>query len=212
MNRAPTKNRNLSPILRGVLKEPFVEHREFILKSDTDAKPILPGAAIVLRQGEKVRMLSSVGGYFSVQREDGQVVKVPWKNASALDLAEPLQPPEPVEPEATIPVPVSGFVEEPAVWEALKTCFDPEIPVNIVELGLVYGVKVQSFPGGGSSVTITMTMTAPGCEMADEIRNDVEWKVRALPGVAEVKVEVVFEPAWTPDRMSEAARLQLGMF
>jgi probable FeS assembly SUF system protein SufT len=189
-----------------------VEQREFNIKTDTDAKPILPGAAIVLRQGEKVRMLSSAGGYFSVQRSDGQVVKVPWKSAAALDLAEPFVPPEPPVSEEPTPTPVSGSVEEPAVWDALKTCFDPEIPANIVELGLIYGVDIKPFPGGGSSVVITMTLTAPGCEMAEDIRLDAQSKVKALAGVADARVEVVFDPPWTPDRMTEAARLQLGMF
>jgi probable FeS assembly SUF system protein SufT len=174
---------------------------------------------LVLRGGEKVQMLGSSNGAFTVQREDGQVVRVPWREASALDLVavrryhadfDPNAPPS--VPEDIAPKPVSGSVEIPAVWEALKTCFDPEIPVNIVELGLVYGVQVQPFSGGGSSVTITMTMTAPGCEMADEIQADVERKTAALPGVAEVKVEVVFDPPWSADLMSEAARLQLGMF
>ncbi len=185
---------------------------EFKIKYDTDAVSILPGAAIVLRAGEKVHMLSSAGGYFSVQRSDGQVVRIPWKEAPALDLETPVPEPALATPTTASPQPVEGTAEEAAVWAALKTCFDPEIPVDIVELGLVYGVAIQPFPGGGSSVAVTMTMTAPGCEMAEDIRLDAQRKVQALPGVAEAKVEVVFDPPWTQDRMSDAARLQLGMF
>jgi probable FeS assembly SUF system protein SufT len=190
-----------------------VEQREFNIKFDVDAKSILPGAPIVLRQGEKVHMLSSAGGYFSLQRSDGQVVKVAWKNAPALDVEMPLMPQaESTVPEEPAPTPVAGTAEEKAIWDALETVFDPEIPVNVVDLGLVYGVQIKFFPGGGSDVVITMTMTAPGCEMADEICLDAQRKVKALPGVSDARVEVVFDPPWTQDRMSEAAKLQLGMF
>ena len=190
-----------------------MEQREFSIKYDVDAKPILPGAPSVLRQGEKVRVISSVGGYFSVQRSDGQVVKVTWKNAPALDVEMPLMPQaESTVPEEPAPKPVAGTAEEKAIWDALETAFDPEIPSNIVDLGLVYGVDIKHFPGGGSSVMVTMTLTAPGCEMAEDIRMDAQQKIKALPGVSDARVEVVFDPPWTPDRMSEAAKLQLGMF
>lgn len=94
------------------------------------------------------------------------------------------------------------------IVEALKSCYDPEIPVNIYEMGLIYGVDVK--PAG--EVAIRMTLTSPGCPAAVTLPNEVETKVRALPGVDKVKVEVVWEPIWTPERMSEAARLQLGIF
>ena len=109
-------------------------------------------------------------------------------------------------------MPVAGTADEKAIWDALETVFDPEIPSNIVDLGLVYGVDIKPFPGGGSSVMVTMTLTAPGCEMAEDIRMDAQQKIKALPGVSDARVEVVFDPPWTPDRMSEAAKLQLGMF
>lgn len=196
-----------------------MEQREFSIKYDVDAKPILPGAPIVLRQGEKVRVISSVGGYFSVQRSDGQVVKVPWQFAPALDMDLPkpweiIRPPGEEAP-APAPAPTKSEASTPlenAVWDALSTCYDPEIPANIVDLGLIYGVDIHPFPGGGSSVTVRMTLTAPGCEMAEEIRYDAEYKVKGLPGVSDARVEVVFDPPWTADRMSEAAKLQLGMF
>lgn len=184
---------------------------EFTIKEDVDAIPILPGAAIVLRAGEKVRVLASNGGYFSLQRADGQVVKVLWKFAPSLDLSAPSAPPVEETPAPEEPKPVVGSAEESAVWDALSTVYDPEIPANIVDLGLIYGVDIRPFPGGGSSVTVRMTLTAPGCEMAEDIRYDAERKVKALPGVADARVEVVFDPPWTPDRMTEAAKLQLGM-
>ncbi len=95
---------------------------------------------------------------------------------------------------------------ESRVIEALRTCFDPEIPVNIYELGLIYEVKVD--PSG--RVNIQMTLTSPYCPSAQELPLEVESKVRAIPGVTDVKVEVVWDPPWDPSRMSEAARLELG--
>jgi len=98
-------------------------------------------------------------------------------------------------------------VIEKLVVDALRTVFDPEIPVNIHELGLIYGVDID--PSG--AVTVRMTLTAPGCPAAGELPIEVEERVRAVPGVTGVKVEIVFDPPWNPSRMSEAAKLQLGL-
>ena len=102
---------------------------------------------------------------------------------------------------------INSTVIEAQVVEALQTCFDPEIPVDIYELGLIYGIEVD--PSG--SVTITMTLTSPACPAAQSIPEEVESKVRAIPGVADVHVVIVWEPTWDPSKMSEAAKLQLGM-
>jgi len=99
-------------------------------------------------------------------------------------------------------------VSEAAIVEALRTVYDPEIPVDIHELGLIYGIDI----GADGVVAIAMTLTAPGCPVADILVEEVAEKVRSLPGVADARVELVWEPPWTPDRMSEAARLELGMF
>ena len=97
---------------------------------------------------------------------------------------------------------------EAQVIEAIQTCYDPEIPVNIYELGLIYDVQVD--PSG--AVAVRMTLTSPSCPSAEQLPVEVEEKVRAIPGVTSAKVDVVFDPPWEPSRMSEAARLQLGMF
>ncbi len=99
-------------------------------------------------------------------------------------------------------------VVEAQVIEAIQTCYDPEIPVNIYELGLIYDVQVD--PSG--AVAIRMTLTSPSCPSAEQLPVEVEEKVRAIPGVTSAKVDVVFDPPWEPSKMSEAARLQLGMF
>ncbi len=102
---------------------------------------------------------------------------------------------------------INTTVIEAQVVEALQTCFDPEIPVDIYELGLIYEIKVD--PSG--CVTITMTLTSPACPAAQSIPEDVEGKLRAIPGVTDVHVVIVWEPPWDPEKMSEAAKLQLGM-
>jgi len=99
-------------------------------------------------------------------------------------------------------------VSEASIVETLRTVYDPEIPVDIHELGLIYAIDI----GADGVVSIAMTLTAPGCPVADILVEEVAEKVRAVPGVADARVELVWEPPWTPDRMSEAARLELGMF
>ena len=102
---------------------------------------------------------------------------------------------------------MNSLVIEAEIMEALRSCFDPEIPVNIYELGLIYDVKVEP-PG---AIEIRMTLTSPSCPAAQSLPSEVETKVKAVPGVTDVKIEVVWEPPWDPSRMSEAAKLQLGM-
>src|SRR5215471_8419690 len=106
------------------------------------------------------------------------------------------------------PGPGKSLVMEAEVIEALRTCFDPEIPVNIYELGLIYDVQVES----DSGVKIIMTLTSPSCPAAQSLPSEVEAKVRSVPGVSRVEVELAWEPPWDPSKMSEAAKLQLGMF
>lgn len=102
---------------------------------------------------------------------------------------------------------INSLVLEAQVTDALRTCFDPEIPVNIVELGLIYEVKAES----SGAVAIRMTLTSPHCPAAQSLPGEVEAKAKGVPGVTDVKVEVVWDPTWDPSRMSEAAKLQLGM-
>ena len=102
---------------------------------------------------------------------------------------------------------ISNTVIEAQVVDVLRTCFDPEIPVNIHELGLVYDIKVDD----SAAVTITMTLTSPHCPAVQSLPAEVEQKVKAVPGITDVKIDLVWDPPWDPSRMSEAARLQLGM-
>lgn len=106
---------------------------------------------------------------------------------------------------------VSGSASEDQIWEQLKTCFDPEIPVNIVDLGLIYSLEIKKHPAGGSSVEVKMTLTAQGCGMGPTIAADARQKILTVPGVKEANVEVVWDPAWTPALISPEGKEKLGM-
>ena len=114
-------------------------------------------------------------------------------------------------PAAEAPGAAAGEFSEAAVWEALRAVFDPEIPVNIVDLGLVYDLNLEPAPGGGNAIEIKMTLTAPGCGMGPVIAEDARQKVATLPGVASAKVHIVWDPVWNPHMISEAGRRKLGL-
>ena len=159
------------------------------------------GIAATLPVGTSVRIMQHLGTGYTVLTEYGQMFRIDNQDADALGLtvtAAPEAPPEPV-----------AFSEN-LVWDQLKTVYDPEIPVNIVDLGLIYGCEVSSLDEGGKKIYVKMSMTAPGCGMGDVLKRDVETKVAKVPEVKQVNVEVVFDPPWNPGRMSEAAKLQLG--
>jgi len=121
---------------------------------------------------------------------------------------EPVPTPEPTPPTALVADPAKTEELRPAIVQAISTVFDPEIPVNIWELGLIYDIAVDQ----SAKAVVTMTLTAPGCPAAQSLPVEVAAKVKAVPGVSDAKVDVVWEPGWTKDRMSEAAKLQLGMW
>lgn len=158
------------------------------------------GIPFPLAAGTKVRLTQSLGGSFTVMTDQGYMVRVDAKDADALGLS--------AESAATSSTP-QEFSEQ-LVWDQLRTVYDPEIPVNIVDLGLIYDCKITP-QDGGQQIDLKMTMTAPGCGMADVLKNDIQRRLSGVPSVKEVHVEVVFEPPWHPGRMSEGARLQLGL-
>jgi probable FeS assembly SUF system protein SufT len=153
-----------------------------------------------LNSGTTVRVVQSRGGSYTVATDIGSLHRIDAKDADALGLS--------VTPTSQL-VPTGPLTEQIVIGQ-LKTIFDPEIPVNIVDLGLVYSCKIEPAPDEGKRIHIKMTMTAPGCGMADVLRSDVERKLSQLPDVKEVHAEVVFDPPWHRGLMSEAAKLQLG--
>ena len=178
---------------------------EIILKRDCEAVLIPHGTKITLQAGEPVVITQTLGGSYTVVIH-GNMARIDARDADALGHA----PPTPATAE-TAAAPDSSAVTEEQVLEKLRTCYDPEIPVNIVDLGLVYDLQIQPLPGGGNRVEIKMTLTAPGCGMGPVLQQDVESKVSAIPGVKEAGVFLVWDPPWSREMLSEAARLELGM-
>ena len=171
---------------------------------DCDATLIPSGDEIKLIKGTLVRITQALGGDFTLY-VNGNLVKLSGKDADAI--GEEIN----TGIEKSIDI-NNGEYSEELVWEQLKTCFDPEIPVNIVDLGLIYDLSKKGNKKDGYSLNIKMTLTAPGCGMGPSIAQDVDNKVSALPGVNDVLVEVVWDPVWDQSMMSEDAKLKLGMF
>jgi len=170
------------------------------LRRDCKAIEIPSGIERVLPAGSFVRISQQLGYGYTVISDIGYMCRIDRSDADALGLTPAVSAEKNV-----------GPFREQMVWDELKSVYDPEIPVNIVDLGLINDCKVTSVEGG-KNIELSMAMTAPGCGMANVLKTDVEQRLRRLPEVKEVSVQVVFDPPWHPDRMSEAARLQLGLF
>ena len=181
-------------------------HSSIDLTRDCQATLIPGGQKMTLSQGDCVSVTQALGGSFTVRTLSGHLVRIDAHDADALGIELDHEGgPASEEPEAT------GPFELQRVIEALKTVFDPEIPVNVVDLGLIYVCEAHPLADGGQRVEIKMSMTAPGCGMGDVLKGDARTKLLALAGVTEVDIEIVWEPPWDASRMSEAAQLQLGM-
>jgi probable FeS assembly SUF system protein SufT len=177
---------------------------------DTKAITIPYGTETLLFKDEKVYVTQNLGGSFTVQRDNGQLVRIEGKDAEAIGKEVPAEA-KVFKITYSDETPRAEKEVEKDVWEQLKTCFDPEIPVNIVELGLIYKCEVTPHPQGGKKVDVVMTLTAPGCGMSGVLKTEIEQKLSRIQGVKEAYVEVTFEPPWNQSLMTEAARLQLGM-
>ncbi len=176
---------------------------------DVDAVLIPLGTPVVIPAGAEVRITQELGGSYTVA-VGGNLARIEGKDADALGLAEAGAERAPAT--TSEPQPAGGSVDEDELWRVLRTCYDPEIPVNIVDLGLVYDCHVVDTDEGGNHVEIVMTLTAPGCGMGPFIVEDVRQKVLSVANVTDVHVELVFDPPWDRSMMTDEARLQLGMF
>ncbi len=181
----------------------YGQGESIVLQRDVEATRVPDGHTVDLHKDEIVTIYQALGGSYTVLTDDGTMARISANDADALGKEPPV---------------IAGLKEgtdpdtvKHNVWEVLKTIYDPEIPVNIVDLGLVYQVRVTPVEEGKNKVEIVMTLTAPGCGMGPVIQQDVEMAVKNLPGVESVNVEVVFDPPWSREMMSESARLQLGM-
>ncbi|HEX4039844.1 MAG TPA: putative Fe-S cluster assembly protein SufT [Acidobacteriaceae bacterium] len=176
----------------------FINNQTVQLQRDCAAIAIPAGTKMVLPAGTTVRITQAAGTSYTVA-SSGALYRIEGTDADALGLSGPAA-------ETHTPPTFS----ERMVWDQLKTVYDPEIPVNIVDLGLIYSCNIADLEPVGKKIDVAMSLTAPGCGMSDVLKADVEKKLARLPEVKEVQVEVVFDPPWSPARMSEAAKLQLG--
>lgn len=169
---------------------------------DCAAVLVPQGDAVTLPAGTIGYITQSLGGSWTVFVE-GNLMRIAGEDADAIGKEQP----------APIELPEGATDEdvETLVWRQLRTCFDPEIPVNIVELGLVYSAEISRLEDGQRKVEVTMTLTAPGCGMGDILVEDVRSKIELIPTVIEADVEMVFDPPWNRTMMSDVARLETGM-
>jgi probable FeS assembly SUF system protein SufT len=180
----------------------YSQNEPVTFQRDCDAVLIPAGEHVRLPAGSSGFLTQALGGSFTVYIE-GNLFRVAGTDGDALG-KEPLTAPE-------VPEDATEAEIEAAVWQQLRTCYDPEIPINIVELGLVYECKVERAPDAGRVVKIKMTLTAPGCGMGDILAQDVREKVQIIPTVERAEVELVFDPPWNQSMMSEEARLEAGL-
>ena len=175
---------------------------ETILGRDVEVTAIPYGDRISLQKGHPVIITQDLGGTYTLVTMQGYMVRLDGQDADAI--GKQVQAPPTAEEAA-------AKSTDQVVWDQLRTCYDPEIPVNIVELGLVHSAEVSERPEGGKKVSVRFTLTAPGCGMGDVLRQDIERKVLGIPGVREADVQVQLDPPWDQTKMSDAARLQLGL-
>jgi probable FeS assembly SUF system protein SufT len=175
----------------------------FELVHDCEVTLIPCGQKTSLRAGEQVLVVQSLGGTVTVQTDSGYLARISAEDVRTLGLVGEMVNRE---------VASSGPFDLERVIEQLKTVFDPEIPINVVDLGLIYECVAQPLADGSHRVEIKMSMTAPGCGMGDVLKDDARSRVQMVPGVSEVDVELVWDPPWDLSRLTDVARLELGMY
>jgi probable FeS assembly SUF system protein SufT len=172
------------------------------LTRDVDAIIVPAGVNVKLREGQQGFITQALGGSFTIYVE-GNLFRIAGDDADAIG-KEPFKKPE-------LPPGATDEDVRNLVWEQLKSCFDPEIPINVVDLGLIYDCEVTPNGDGSRNAFVRMTLTAPGCGMGDFLAQDIKDKIEDIPTIREARVEIVFEPPWNQSMMSEAARLETGM-
>ena len=180
-----------------------MQNKERILSRDVEAHQIPSGDKLTLSAGSRVFITQVLGGSYTVMTDIG-LMRISGQNADAL--GETVQPAAAAAPAAT------GVAPEPeAIWAQLRTVFDPEIPVNIVDLGLVYSMDISKQDDGGHRVDVQMTLTAPGCGMGPVLAEDAKGKILLVPGVSAADVRITWEPPWNQSMISEEGKMKLGL-
>ncbi len=174
-----------------------MQQKMVVAQTDCPARKVPSGEKTIIPAGSFININQALGGNYTVTHQ-GNMLRIDGTDAQAIGLeSEQIQ---------FTPMP-DGKVHKAQVEQALQTIFDPEIPINLLDLGLIYGIDIQQ-----QSVHIHMTLTSPTCGMAPVLVSDVQYRVGKVPNVKEVKVELVFDPPWHKDMMSEAAQLEAGLF
>ena len=180
------------------------ENTEFTLNRDCEAIQIPSGQKTTIPAGTQGVITQSLGGTYTIATYQG-LGRVAEKDLDALGLEKPQ--PQQTQPSAR----TDGEVSDEDVWNQLRQCYDPEIPVNIVDLGLVYDCRLSKKEDGGTRVEVKMTLTAPGCGMGPAIAHDAQSKILSIDGIDEADVQLVWDPPWNQNMISEAGRMKLGM-
>jgi probable FeS assembly SUF system protein SufT len=180
------------------------ENTEFTLNRDCEAIQIPGGEKTTIPAGTQGVITQSLGGSYTIATYQG-LTRVAEKDLDALGLEKPL--PQQTQKSAR----TDGEVSEEDVWNQLRQCYDPEIPVNIVDLGLVYDCRLMKNDDGVTRVEVKMTLTAPGCGMGPAIAHDAQSKILSIDGIDEADVQLVWDPPWNQNMISEAGRMKLGM-
>ena len=181
------------------------EHKHITINRDCEAILIPSGTPLLLPKDSVVYITQALGGSYTVNI-NGNLARIAAKDADALGFE--VESDQPTKDNSAD----NGRVNEDLVWQQLTTCYDPEIPINIVELGLIYDCAITPIEGGGNRVDIVMTLTAPGCGMGQFLADDVRSKIMTVPNVTEVNVDLTFDPPWDQSMMSEAARIETGLY
>src|SRR5690349_4359190 len=182
------------------------ENTEFTLSRDCEAIQIPSGQKTTIPAGTQGVITQSLGGSYTIATYQG-LSRIAEKDLDALGLEKP----QPKNGQKDVSARSNSEISEQAVWDQLKQCYDPEIPVNIVDLGLVYDCRLSKKDDGGTKVEVKMTLTAPGCGMGPAIAHDAQSKILSLDGVDEADVQLVWDPPWNQSMISEAGRMKLGM-
>ena len=181
-----------------------------LLLRDCPATAIPAGTAVTLPPGTDVHITQTLGGNITVRTNQG-LFRIARENADAIEGFSASAANVSTDSGAGSGEAAAGLFDEQNVWAALKTCFDPEIPVNIVDLGLVYDLAIEETPTGAHAVEVKMTLTAPGCGMGPVIAEDARQKIASLPTVESAKVHIVWDPVWSPQMISAEGRKVLGL-
>jgi probable FeS assembly SUF system protein SufT len=180
--------------------------KSITVKRDCPAVMIPSGETILLAAGSSVWLTQSLGGTYTVMTDRGYMARIDGVDGDAIGMAQAAES----KPDETAPFDSLEEVEK-RVWDQLRCCFDPEIPVNIVDLGLIYYCAVAPLSGGGYKAAVRFTLTAQGCGMGQFLKADIQRKLLSVSGVREVDIDLVWDPPWNQSRISEAAKQQLGI-